>query len=236
MSGSSELPSDDDEALEALLEMPTTAYLVLGLLKVMDEDLTAGEIKSRADQHFGRFFWSPAVSHIRRELDRLGRAGLIEEQQLEAGQRTITVYGCNARGAEVVAAWAAHLPQAPVVIKHPLMLKIWLTGEGDPQAPIEAIDRYLEEVELSIQQAHWSKRRARDLGLEQATNLRYASTVSSYTLRALYAELANVRLMRDEIEWRFSTEVPRAANMRETVVRRRNHPDPAEGPSSGDDS
>jgi len=51
--------------------LPATAYAVLGILSVNDEELTPGEIRVRADFAFRHFYWSPAVSHIRRELQRL---------------------------------------------------------------------------------------------------------------------------------------------------------------------
>ena len=49
--------------------LPVTAYLVLGVLAANDEQLTAGEIKMRAELSVGHFYWSPSVSHVRRELN-----------------------------------------------------------------------------------------------------------------------------------------------------------------------
>jgi hypothetical protein len=43
-------------------DLPTTAYLVLGVLAANDEQLTAGEIKLRAEFSVGYFYWSPSVS------------------------------------------------------------------------------------------------------------------------------------------------------------------------------
>jgi len=58
-------------------ELPATAYAVLGILIVNDEELSAGEIKTRASFGMRYFYWSPAVSHIRRELRRLLALGLV---------------------------------------------------------------------------------------------------------------------------------------------------------------
>src|ERR1700745_471953 len=51
--------------------LPVTASLVLGVLAANDERLTAGEIKMRAELSVGHFYWSPSVSHVRRELNRV---------------------------------------------------------------------------------------------------------------------------------------------------------------------
>lgn len=63
-------------------ELPATAYAVLGILTVNDEELSAGEIETRASFGMRYFYWSPAVSHIRRELRRLLALGLVEEREI----------------------------------------------------------------------------------------------------------------------------------------------------------
>ena len=68
--------ADKDEAA-VLAALPMTAYLVLGVLVINDEELSAAEIKTRADFSFGQFYWAPAVSHIRRELSRLAGKPLL---------------------------------------------------------------------------------------------------------------------------------------------------------------
>ena len=61
--------------------LPVTAYLVLGVLAANDEQLTAGEIKMRAELSVGHFYWSPSVSHVRRELNRLLARGMVERDR-----------------------------------------------------------------------------------------------------------------------------------------------------------
>ena len=73
-------------------DLPTTAYLVLGVLAANDEQLTAGEIKLRAEFSVGYFYWSPSVSHVRRELDRLLARQMVKETGAQAGKRAITLY------------------------------------------------------------------------------------------------------------------------------------------------
>ena len=55
--------------------LPVTAYLVLGVLAANDEQLTAGEIKLRAEMSVGHFYWSPSVSHVRARTEQAVGAG-----------------------------------------------------------------------------------------------------------------------------------------------------------------
>ena len=89
-------PSAQDSASEPL---SATAYAVLGILSVTDEELTPGEIRLRAEFAFRHFYWSPAVSHIRRELRRLVEMGLAAEREIAIGQvRRSQVYQTTAEG------------------------------------------------------------------------------------------------------------------------------------------
>ena len=76
--------------------LPVTAYLVLGVLAANDEQLTAGEIKTRAELSVGHFYWSPSVSHVRRELNRLLAQGMVGEIGAQSGKRAITLYETTA--------------------------------------------------------------------------------------------------------------------------------------------
>lgn len=213
-------------AADDLLGMPATAYLVLGVLAAFDEPLTAGEIKTRAEHTVGRFYWSPSVSHIRRELSRLLESGLVATEVIEVGARSMSVYQVTGDGQTILGKWAGMIPEADPVLKHPLMLKLWLSRDSDPQALLPAIDRYIERIEYSIDKAHWAARRSREVGRlrededEDDGTLRYTRLVLGYSLRSLYAELANVRQLRDEIAWRYSGEPPRVMNLPTTQVRR----------------
>lgn len=217
-------PAERSPADDGLMDMPVTAYLVLGILSVFGEKLTAGEIKSRAEHSVGRFFWSPAVSHIRRELSRLLELGLVETETIDVGARSMAVYQITAEGEAVLAKWAGAIPEEDVVIKHPLMLKIWLARDEDLDTQLQAIDRYLERLEFLIAKAHWGGRRGREIGWH-GDERHFPSHVRQYTIRALYAELANVRQLRDELAWQYSPEPPRQLNLRTTQLRPRRQPD-----------
>ena len=215
------------------LGLPTTAYLVLGVLIVTDESLTAGEIKVRAQHTVGHFYWAPAVSHIRRELARLIEHGMAVERAIHVGRRKMTVYEATPGGERALRAWSEALPgDEPVMLKHPLMLKLWLAGDADPAGLLDAVDRYLETVQKSIDELQWSRARSRELGLLDEPGRKYSQLVSQYTLRSLYAEIANIRQLRDEIDWDIGNAYERHRDHPTTQVRRRGPRDrPGDAPA-----
>jgi DNA-binding PadR family transcriptional regulator len=181
--------------------LPPTAYAVLGILSVTDEELTPGEIKLRAEFAFRHFYWSPAVSHIRRELHRLLELGLVAEREITIGQvRRSQVYRTTAEGERVLAHWVAHGPlEESVVVKNSVLLRVFLGDRAPRETILSVIDARLGQVEEDIREAQWGRRRSAELGLDQATYLRFPMAVSEYKLRSLYFEQGNLRQLRDTI-------------------------------------
>src|ERR1700729_3350650 len=102
--------------------LPVTAYLVLGVLAANDEQLTAGEIKMRAELSVGHFYWSPSVSHVRRELNKLLARGMVNEVSAQSGKRAITLYEAMDSGLDALRRYVPRLPvEDQVVIKHPVL-------------------------------------------------------------------------------------------------------------------
>lgn len=181
-------------------ELPTTAYLVLGVLAANDEQLTAGEIKVRAEFSVGYFYWSPSVSHVRRELDRLLARQMVTETGTQAGKRAITRYEVTTTGLAALRRWVRHFPSHdPVVIKHPVILRTWLARGDDPGRVVEALERHLDTTRARLDEALWSRQRAHDLGIAEEPDQRVSLAVLDYSIRGLYAELSNIEQLRDEI-------------------------------------
>jgi DNA-binding PadR family transcriptional regulator len=180
--------------------LPATAYLVLGVLAANDEQLTAGEIKTRAELSVGHFYWSPSVSHVRRELNRLLDRGMVNEIGAQSGRRAITVYETTDAGLEALRRWVQHFPgQDRVVIKHPVILKTWLARGEDPEHVVDTLDRHLEATRSRLDEALWSRQRSRDLGITDDPEQRFSFAVLDYAIRGLYAEISNISQLRDEI-------------------------------------
>ncbi|OBK22812.1 hypothetical protein A5634_06380 [Mycobacterium asiaticum] len=180
--------------------LPVTAYLVLGVLAANDEQLTAGEIKLRAELSVGHFYWSPSVSHVRRELNRLLQRGMVNEVEAQSGKRSITLYETTDAGLAALRDWVQHFPgQDQVVIKHPVILRTWLARGEDPERVVDTLERHLEATRARLDEALWSRQRSREVGLLDDPEQRYAFAVLDYSIRGLYAEISNIQQLRDEI-------------------------------------
>lgn len=180
--------------------LPVTAYLVLGVLAANDEQLTAGEIKMRAELSVGHFYWSPSVSHVRRELTRLLQRGMVSDTGAQSGKRAITLYETTDAGRDALRRWVQHFPgQDQVVIKHPVILKTWLARGRDPEHVLDGLERHLEATRARLDEALWSRQRSAELGITEDPEQRYSFAVLDYAIRGLYAEISNISQLRDEI-------------------------------------
>ena len=180
--------------------LPVTAYLVLGVLAANDEQLTAGEIKMRAELTVGHFYWSPSVSHVRRELSRLLQWGMVSEIAAHSGKRAITLYETTDSGLDALRRWVQHFPgDDQVVIKHPVILRTWLARGEDPERVVDTLDRHLEATRARLDEALWSRQRSRELGITDDLDQRFSFAVLDYAIRGLYAEISNIAQLRDEI-------------------------------------
>ncbi|GAB1815439.1 hypothetical protein MUNTM_44770 [Mycobacterium sp. MUNTM1] len=173
---------------------------MLGVLAANDEQLTAGEIKMRAELSVGHFYWSPSVSHVRRELTRLLQRGMVGEIGAQSGKRAITLYEATDAGLEALRRWVQLFPgQDQVVIKHPVILKTWLARGQDPEHVLDTLDRHLEATRARLDEALWSRQRSVELGITEDPEQRYSFAVLDYAIRGLYAEISNISQLRDEI-------------------------------------
>lgn len=202
--------------------LPVTAYLVLGVLAANDEQLTAGEIKMRAELSVGHFYWSPSVSHVRRELTRLLARGMVSETGAQSGKRAITLYETTEAGLDALRRWVQHFPgQDQVVIKHPVILKTWLARGEDPDHVLDTLDRHLDATRARLDEALWSRQRSHELGITDDPEQRYSFAVLDYAIRGLYAEVSNISQLRDEIAAGTSRDPVKRVRRSKGQIRRR---------------
>ncbi len=207
--------------------LPVTAYLVLGVLAANDEQLTAGEIKMRAELSVGHFYWSPSVSHVRRELNRLLARGMVSEIAARSGKRAITLYETTDAGVDALRRWVQHFPdQDQVVIKHPVILRAWLARGEEPERVIDALERHLAATRDRLDEALWSRQRSRDLGIVDDPDQRFSFAVLDYAIRGLYAEISNITQLRDEIAGGTSRDPVKRVRRPKGQIRRRARRDP----------
>ncbi|MFF3643323.1 PadR family transcriptional regulator [Streptomyces sp. NPDC002564] len=107
--------------------LPPTAWAVLGLLSFPGER-TGYELKKWADASLRFFYWSPAISQIYAELRRLEALGYATSRRSGPdAPRTKRSYAITEEGRTALAAWADGGQDAgPPVLKHPLLLRVWL--------------------------------------------------------------------------------------------------------------
>lgn len=202
--------------------LPVTAYLVLGVLAANDEQLTAGEIKMRAELSVGHFYWSPSVSHVRRELTRLLQRGMVSETGAQSGKRAITLYETTDAGLDALRRWVQHFPgQDQVVIKHPVILKTWMARGQDPEHVLDTLERHLDATRARLDEALWSRQRSVELGITGDPEQRYSFAVLDYAIRGLYAEISNISQLRDEIAGGTSRDPVKRVRRSKGQIRRR---------------
>ncbi|AAS06845.1 PadR family transcriptional regulator [Mycobacterium avium] len=202
--------------------LPVTAYLVLGVLAANDERLTAGEIKMRAELSVGHFYWSPSVSHVRRELTRLLARGMVAQTGSQSGKRAITLYETTDAGRDALRRWVQHFPgQDQVVIKHPVILKTWLARGEDPERIVDTLERHLDATRARLDEALWSRRRSQELGITADPEQRFSFAVLDYAIRGLYAEISNISQLRDEIAGGTSRDPVKRVRRSKGQIRRR---------------
>ena len=100
---------------------------MLGLLS-FERELSGYDLKKWADKSLGFFYWSPSFSQIYSELKRLERAGYVTSRTVPqaTGNRDKRIYAITEEGREAVRDWARGAPVEPPVLKHGVMLRLWL--------------------------------------------------------------------------------------------------------------
>lgn len=111
---------------KGLPAIPATAWAVLGLLS-FDRELSGYDVKQWADAILRFFYWSPATSQIYAELRRLEQLGLVESRVVARDDvRGKRLYAITPAGREALERWQLETGAEPTVLKHGLMLRLWL--------------------------------------------------------------------------------------------------------------
>lgn len=106
--------------------LPLTAWMVLGVL-AFSGDRSGYEVKSWADRSLRFFYWSPALSQVYHELRRLDEIGYVTSTLAPQDElRNKRLYRITDEGRAALTEWASRSPDSPPVIKHGVMLRVWL--------------------------------------------------------------------------------------------------------------
>ncbi|WP_051696618.1 PadR family transcriptional regulator [Streptomyces sp. NRRL S-244] len=128
-------------------DLPATAWAVLGLLSFPGER-TGYELKKWADSSLRFFYWSPAISQIYAELRRLEELGYAASARSGPEEaRAKRRYAITDAGRAALAGWASDTAEAgPPVLKHGLLLRIWLGHLAEPELLRAMVGEHLERT------------------------------------------------------------------------------------------
>ncbi|RKT03243.1 PadR family transcriptional regulator [Streptomyces sp. 3211.6] len=180
-------------------DLPPTAWAVLGLLSFPGER-TGYELKKWADSSLRFFYWSPAISQIYAELRRLEELGYASSarsgpEEVRAKRR----YAITDAGRAALAGWAADTAEAgPPVLKHGLLLRIWLGHLSEPERLRAMVADHLERTRAELAAVREAMGHAADVPewAFPALTLRWAERRHLAELElgeALLADLAQAR-------------------------------------------
>lgn len=177
------------EPTEEQTDLPATSRAVLGILS-FEEELSGYDVKRWADQSLAFFYWAPSHSQIYAELRRLEKLGLATsrvEQTHEAKSRR--VYAITDAGRRRIRAWADAVEPEAVILKNPVMLRVWAAHNSDPRR----LRRMLEEHRAD----------AATRAAQAASHAEHAAEVPAWHFPSVVLEWSE-RYYRDEaarIDW-----------------------------------
>ncbi len=134
-------------------QLPTTSYIVLGLL-CSGEALSGYEIRKRA-QNLKHFYWSPAQSQIYKELRRLDEHNWVTSQFIEQqGKPNKQLFQVTEEGTAVFKHWLNHAELPPTMIKHPVLLKLYFGQFANPDNLIQFLEKFIQSTNESLGQLY----------------------------------------------------------------------------------
>ncbi|MCZ4555872.1 PadR family transcriptional regulator [Rhodococcus oryzae] len=112
-----------------------------------DEELSGYELKKWADWSIKFFYWSPSFSQVYTELKKLEKHGFVTSRvQHDNGVRGRRLYKITEAGTAAVGRWSNEAPIDPPILKHGVMLRIWLGHLNKPERLKEILREHIEYV------------------------------------------------------------------------------------------
>jgi len=168
----------------ALPKIPATAWAVLGILS-FGRELTGYDIKNWSDAILHFFYWSPATSQIYTELRRLEDLGLVSSRTVARDEvRDKTVYAITPIGTEALRSWQATVDAEAPVLKHGVLLRIWLGHLAEPDRLREQIAEHHARLLAELTAAKESQKQA-----DAQPDWAYPALVASWAVRRIESEL-----------------------------------------------
>lgn len=131
--------------------LPTTSYLVLGLLS-WDRPMSGYEIRKWAEQ-MRFFYWSPAQSQIYGELNRLAERGWVTASEVaQDGRPDKRVFSITPAGQAELSRWLAEDPAGPTIVKNGTALKLYFGHATTPETLLRLLHEHLAELDEMLGQ------------------------------------------------------------------------------------
>ena len=131
--------------------LPATAWAVLGVLS-FDEELSGYDIKQWMDQSVAFFYWSPSQRQVYSELRRLEEHGLATSRIDKTHEtRHRRLYRITELGKGLARAWVGHPDAETVVLKHPLILRVWAAHNGGPEQLLPTLKKHRRTLEEELE-------------------------------------------------------------------------------------
>jgi DNA-binding PadR family transcriptional regulator len=138
-----------------------TAYALLGLLS-FGRELSGYDLKKWADASLRFFYWSPATSQIYAELKRLEQRGMVSSREAPQDDlRNKRLYRITPRGRDELARWVEDAPVEPPVLKHSVVMRVWLGHLADPERLRAIVEEHRDEMAALVDDARRSREGAR---------------------------------------------------------------------------
>ena len=168
----------------ALPKIPATAWAVLGILS-FGRELTGYDIKNWSDAILHFFYWSPATSQIYTELRRLEDLGLVSSRTVARDEvRDKTIYAITPIGTEALRSWQATVDAEAPVLKHGVLLRIWLGHLAEPDRLREQIAEHRARLHAELASAKESQEQA-----DAQPDWAYPALVASWAVRRIESEM-----------------------------------------------
>jgi DNA-binding PadR family transcriptional regulator len=185
---------------------------VLGLLSYATE-LSGYELKKWCDWSLRLFYWSPSFSQVYAVLRRTEQLGLVSSRavtQTDAPDKRL--YRVTDAGREALRAWQQDAPVDVPVLKHGVMLRVFLGPHTEPERLREIVTAHIVELE---RRHAWAKVDAEGTVDEPAWA--FPGIVLRWSERHYAMEIELARQLLDELDE--LTARPRRRSRRATAQR-----------------
>jgi DNA-binding PadR family transcriptional regulator len=128
-----------------------------------EQELSGYDIKKWADWSLKLFYWSPSFSQIYGELKRLERHGYVTSRTVIQDEvRGKRVYAVTDAGRAAVRTWARTAPVEVPVLKHGVLLRVWLGHLTEPERLREIVAEHRDNSERRRSEAAGDRQAAHD--------------------------------------------------------------------------